>query len=199
MSVENNLQDVFNTFLELGEKRILRTGKKMIMNELYKNELIKIIEFVANSKNYSKRGGDRNKGILLKGKVGCGKTTIFKILEDFDLTKKMKTIKFVPASFVVGRYNSSKDKEAIIQFYSKDIYCFDDIGKEPVGSNFGREDIFIRIFENRYRNFCDYGLRTHLTTNLTLTEIGKRYGPHIEDRFYEMFNFHELKNASFRH
>lgn len=198
MHIENSVLEILNTFLFLGKKRILRNGKKMILGEQYQNELIKIVEYMANSKKYTERGGDRSKGILLRGQIGSGKTTIFKIIEDFEVNRKMKTLKFIPASLVVGEYNSSKNKEAIINKYSKDNYCFDDLGKEPVGSNFGREDIFVRILENRYRNFCEFGLRTHITTNLTLEQIGQRYGWHIEDRFYEMFNMHELKNKSFR-
>lgn len=197
-NAENDFNRILNTFLDLGEKRISRTGKVMILDDLYEREISKIIEYMANSNDYVKRGGDKIKGILLKGKVGSGKTTIFKIIEDFNTEGKMFTTKFVAARDVVGKYNSSKNKESIIQFYSEEIYCFDDIGKEPIASNYGKEDIFIRIFENRYKNFCDYALKTHITTNLSLRELGIRYGCHIEDRFYEMFNFHELKNKSFR-
>ncbi|EAQ39521.1 hypothetical protein MED134_08521 [Dokdonia sp. MED134] len=198
MIVINDVSKILNTFLDLGEKRISRTGKKMILGNQYKNEVLKIVEYMANSKKYTERGGNKNKGILLRGPVGSGKSTIFKIIEDFEVKKKMKTAKFVSASFVVSQYNLSKQKEMVINKYSNEIYCFDDLGREPLGSNFGKEDIFVRILENRYRNFCNNGLRTHIITNLTITQIKERYGFHIEDRFYEMFNMHELKNTSFR-
>ena len=88
MIVINDVSKILNTFLDLGEKRISRTGKKMILGDQYKNEVLKIVEYMANSKKYTERGGNKNKGILLRGPVGSGKSTIFKIIEDFEVKKR---------------------------------------------------------------------------------------------------------------
>ena len=47
--------------------------------------------------------------------------------------------------------------------------------------------------------FISKGTITHITSNLTLSGIKKRYGPRVEDRFIEMFNIIELGGDSRRH
>ncbi|HUH45595.1 MAG TPA: hypothetical protein VLZ54_00470 [Arenibacter sp.] len=47
-----------------------------------------------------------------------------------------------------------------------------------------------------YRKFEDKGTRTHITTNLNLSQIGDRYGKQTSDRFVRMFNQLRLDGPS---
>ena len=75
---------------------------------------------------------------------------------------------------------------------------FDDLGAEREASNYGKEDIFIRILEFRYEEFKHREIKTFITTNYTLQDVKKRYGIRVYDRFKEMFNFIELDGESRR-
>ncbi|WP_149304447.1 P-loop NTPase family protein [Pareuzebyella sediminis] len=102
---------------------------------------------------------------------------------------------------VVAKYNENKNKEEIIEYYSKGTFLFDDLGSETVGNNvyqYGKEEIFVRILLNRYRNFENLGTKTHITTNLNNSQIEDRYGRQISDRFVRMFNRLKLDGPSRR-
>jgi len=99
------------------------------------------------------------------------------------------------------KFNTDKNKDFIIKNYSTANYMFDDLGKETVANNifiYGKEEIFTRILETRYNQFINKGIKTHITSNLSIHEIKKRYGLRLENRFYEMFNFLELNGESKR-
>ena len=107
----------------------------------------------------------------------------------------------IAAQEVVAKYNAEKNKDHIIDYYSKGTFLFDDLGSETVGNNvyqYGKEEIFVRILLNRYRNFESLGTKTHVTTNLSLSQIGNRYGTQISDRFIRMFNRLKLDGPSRR-
>jgi DNA replication protein DnaC len=77
-----------------------------------------------------------------------------------------------------------------IKTYSKGVYCFDDAGVEVQGAKvYGSEiDLLPRLLLGRYNVYQRNGQMTHLTTNLTIEQLSKRYGARIESRLYEMFN-----------
>ena len=191
----NKLRDIF---FEEGEKKISNQKSEFLIESEYKRVLYAIIAYMSKNILYENNGGSFRKGLLLKGPNGSGKTTIFSIFNALGRQHKSFYFPIISCSEVVTKFNSAEFKEDVIKYYSFGNYCFDDLGKEPIASNFGKEDIFIRILENRYREFCEKGTKTFITTNLTLEQIGIRYGVHIMDRFYEMFNIHDLNVESFR-
>lgn len=192
------LDNLINHFFYEGEKKLSAQQKEFFMEDSYRKVIRTILAYIAKSPIYLEKGGSFRKGIFLGGPNGSGKTTIFKILRELGLRKVSLYFPMISCAEVVAKYNSEPFKENIIEYYSFGNFCFDDLGKEPIASNYGKEDIFIRILENRYREFTDKNTKTFITTNLTIDEIGKRYGVHIQDRFLEMFNIHELNIKSFR-
>ncbi len=95
----------------------------------------------------------------------------------------------------------AKNKEDVVRYYSKGVFLFDDLGAETMGNNifqYGKEEVFLRILLNRYRNFESLGTKTHITTNLSLGEIEQRYGKQLADRFIKMFNLLKLDGPSRR-
>lgn len=143
--------------------------------------------------------GDFNldKGICLFGGVGVGKTTIMKFLrQNQKQSYVMKMCRAVEDEF-------AKDGDGVLKQYGVSIqparnadpfghqvlgFCFDDLGTEPLSRYYGKDtNVMAEIILNRYDNNLSFNL-THITTNLSIGEIEKRYGPRVTDRMGEMFN-----------
>ena len=139
-----------------------------------------------------------NKGILLSGPVGCGKTTLMHLMKYLNnqnqsiyLIKSCRDIsfEFIKEGYdVVHRYTRQS-------FYKNGLneipkhYCFDDLGTENNLKYFGNEcNIMAEILLSRYDQFIAKKLITHLTTNLSAAEIESSYGNRIRSRMRVMFN-----------
>lgn len=143
------------------------------------------------------------KGLFVFGSYGTGKTSSFRIIQNMSKRYGLRALWFpiISAQEVVDRYNTEKNKDDVIEYYSKGTFLFDDLGSETVGNNvyqYGKEEVFVRILLNRYRNFETRGTKTHITTNLDFSQIEHRYGRQISDRSVRMFNRLKLDGASRR-
>jgi hypothetical protein len=93
-----------------------------------------------------------------------------------------------------------QDGYEIIHKYSKDLrlrggqpvavrYCFDDLGVEQNLKYFGNEcNVMAEILLSRYDIFTTKKIQTHITTNLSASEIETHYGNRIRSRLREMLN-----------
>ncbi|MDC6390980.1 hypothetical protein PP182_20000 [Maribacter sp. PR1] len=143
------------------------------------------------------------KGLLVFGSYGTGKTSSFHIIQNMAKHYQVPELWFpaISTQEVVAKFNLEKNKEDVIQYYSRGIFLFDDLGAEMKGNNifqYGKEEVFERILLNRYRNFESLGTKTHITTNLSLGQIEERYGKQLADRFIKMFNLLRLDGPSRR-
>lgn len=76
-------------------------------------------------------------------------------------------------------------------FYNQNpkAYCFDDLGTENNLKYFGNEcNVMAEILLSRYDLFVTRKLVTHLTTNLSASEIENVYGNRVRSRLREMMN-----------
>jgi energy-coupling factor transporter ATP-binding protein EcfA2 len=138
---------------------------------------------------------DLNKGILLTGPVGCGKTTLINLMKFFIQKQQQKfitkTCRDISFEFIEEGYS-------VIHRYAKlpsfggaggGCFCFDDLGTENSLKYFGNEcNVMAEILLTRYDLFIAQKLITHLTTNLSASEIEEIYGNRVRSRFREMFN-----------
>jgi len=143
------------------------------------------------------------KGLMVFGSYGTGKSTSFRIIQNMAKHYQVRELWFpsISAQEVVDKFNLERNKEDVIQYYSKGVFLFDDLGAESAGNNiyqYGKEEVFVRILLNRYRNFEEQGTKTHITTNLNLGQIENRYGKQLADRFVRMFNLLKLDGPSRR-
>jgi len=144
---------------------------------------------------------DLYKGILLTGPVGCGKTTLMNLMRYLAQEQNKFTLKacrsicfeFIEDGFsVIHRYS----KGALYQYQPR-ILCFDDLGTESSLRYYGNEcNVMAEILLTRYDLFISQKLITHLTTNLSATEIEQYYGNRIRSRMREMFNLIAFRNDS---
>ncbi len=137
---------------------------------------------------------DLQKGILLSGPVGCGKTTLLSLMkyivqqpEQKFITKSCRDIsfEFIEDGFsVIHKYS----RGALYQYLPR-TYCFDDLGTEGSLKYYGNEcNVMAEILLTRYDLFVAQNLITHFTTNLSASEIEEMYGNRVRSRMREMFN-----------
>jgi energy-coupling factor transporter ATP-binding protein EcfA2 len=138
-------------------------------------------------------GINLNKGILLTGPIGCGKTslmTLMKHLAPIGNKFSLKPCRDISFEFIQDGYQIIH-KYSIGQLYQSEprTYCFDDLGTENNLKYFGNEcNVMAEILLSRYDLFISKKLLTHITTNLSATEIEKQYGNRVRSRLREMVN-----------
>ncbi|SEB01306.1 AAA domain (dynein-related subfamily) [Flavobacterium gillisiae] len=134
-----------------------------------------------------------NKGIMLSGPVGCGKTSLMNVMKYLTPTEHkfyIKPCRDISFEFIQEGYE-------IIHKYSKGkLYvsepktiCFDDLGTENNLKYFGNEcNVMAEILLSRYDLFTSKKLQTHITTNLSASEIETHYGNRVRSRLRQMIN-----------
>ena len=139
---------------------------------------------------------DPNKGILLSGPVGCGKTSLMKLVRH--LTPHKKKYKMIPSRNAVFSFNHIGFK-TIEDYGNSGFYCFDDIGVEPKGKHFGQDcNVIGEILLSRYDLYLNPRKKiiSHGTTNLNAEELEERYGNRVRSRMRQMFNLLAFKKTS---
>lgn len=141
---------------------------------------------------------DLQKGILLSGPVGCGKTTLMALMKYFNnqhlhfyIVKSCRDVsfEFIQEGYEVIHRYSKQSFHRIGQNEIPRHYCFDDLGTENNLKYFGNEcNVMAEILLSRYDLFVTRKLVTHLTTNLSASEIENLYGNRVRSRMREQFN-----------
>lgn len=147
------------------------------------------------------------KGLLIIGGYGVGKTVIMRTLEACFAYDPKNRFKMFTANEIVNMYEKCKtqyDKDAFFKRMKSGTICIDDLFTERVANNFGKVDVLKEILEERYA----LGKKTYITCNYadgfdgdveaTLQVFARRYGNRVYDRFFEMFNIIEFKGKSQR-
>jgi len=134
-----------------------------------------------------------NKGILLTGPVGCGKTSLMNIMRYLTPIQHKFTIKpcreisfeFIQEGYsIIHKYAKGKLYES-----NPKTLCFDDLGLENNLKYFGNEcNVMAEILLSRYDLFIAKNIQTHITTNLSASEIETQYGNRVRSRMRSMFN-----------
>jgi hypothetical protein len=131
-----------------------------------------------------------------------GKTTLMNLMKYIVQQPKQKFItkscrdisfEFIEDGFsVIHKYS----RGALYQYLPK-TYCFDDLGTEGSLKYYGNEcNVMAEILLTRYDLFIAQNLITHITTNLSASEIEETYGNRVRSRMREQFNLIAFGNES---
>jgi DNA replication protein DnaC len=138
-------------------------------------------------------GINLNKGILLSGPIGCGKTSLMNLMKYLTPTEHkfyVKPCRDISFEFIQDGYQ-------IIHKYSKGkLYesepktiCFDDLGTESNLKYYGNEcNVMAEILLSRYDIYIAKRIQTHITTNFSASEIETQYGNRVRSRLREIVN-----------
>lgn len=177
-----------------------KMNRKFIVDESNKSFLKLISLYFSNNPEFEKESdGELRKGLLIYGVCGTGKSSIFDIIQKISLKYKLGSLWFKNVSVhdVITQYNMNG--EDIVKTHITGAIHFDDLGTEKLANSWGvREKLMGRILEIRYNAFKKNGIKTFVTTNLTIEKLESYYGQRVADRLYEMFNFIELGGSSRR-
>lgn len=156
--------------------------------------------------NDDKFKGDPNKGLLLFGGVGIGKTTLMQ----FFRRNQKASYRVISCREIESDFSSEGEKSVRNCSYNIKIsenmfcqteigFCFDDLGTEANAKHFGKDkNVMAEILLNRYDNNIP-SCYTHITTNMNTEELKTQYGTRVHDRMKEMFNIITFdKNAKSR-
>lgn len=149
-----------------------------------------------------------NKGILLYGNVGTGKTTIMNL---FNRNKKA-CYSVISCRLIADKFASMGSE--VLHTYANPLnvpystrtffqtrigVCFDDLGTERLGKKYGETaNVMEQILLNRYDRLEKEWHMVHITTNLSADEIEQYYGTRVKSRMREMFNIITLNGEDRR-
>ena len=179
--------DFKKVLIYLNAKGKILFGKNFHIYEEDKGIVLQLCSYmVRDFANCRKYGIDPDKGILLSGPVGCGKTSLMKLVRH--IVPHRRPYDIIPARNVAFGFNHIGFK--IIEDYGDGrYYCFDDFGVEPMGRHFGKDcNVMGEIILSRYELFLKNGIPTHGTTNLNAEELEDLYGNRVRSRMRRMFN-----------
>lgn len=169
-------------------------GERFALSPADKPSLIRLAAyFLQDEAVCVKSGVFLDKGIMLTGPIGCGKTSLMHLMR-FLLEPASRfvvkscrdiTFEFIQDGYdVIHRYSRGK-------LYGSEgrQYCFDDLGIENNIKYYGNEcNVMAEILLTRYDLFVSKRVLTHITTNLSASELEAAYGNRLRSRLREMVN-----------
>lgn len=170
---------------DFGQKRF---GSNFRILRVNTTILKKLMAYAIRDEEYcNKFDIDPDKGILLVGTIGCGKTSLMQLFNILTHNHRRYTVK--PTRAIAGEFLQN-GYDTIHKYGNSDtIYCFDDLGIEQNMKHFGNEsNVMAEILLSRYDLLRYRGIITHATTNLNANELEKLYGNRVRSRLREMFN-----------
>ena len=190
--------DFRELFLSFGTYCLFKRNQKkeFVIDKSNETIIEQLYFYVTNDSSFM---GDLDKGIMLQGRYGCGKSVI---LETYSMLHNHIVRKYFMKQPLLTFIQSTELQEQIIKQSVKTFTRLPLIIDE-----FGRESKTVQDYGNILRPIsellsirADVGTLTHGTTNFTLDTLSSAefYGGMIGDRLKIMFNFIPVPGESRR-
>lgn len=185
-------------------KMLTQSGKTFLVDKWNKEIFDFLTLYFNNDPMFETAGYSLNKGILIQGGVGCGKTTLLKMFSQnpkasyiFTACDKIAS-KFSEGGFPeIEKYNAPVKTTTDAFGHSLYGIFFDDLGTDREKKYFGNEaNVMEDILLSWYNRFDSTPERIHLTTNLSFDEIEQKYGTRCRSRMREMFNVFQFSEEA---
>lgn len=167
-------------------------GKKLILHDDNTLLIRAICFFFSRDERFeTELNYDLNKGLLIRGVSGLGKTYLLKCIENNDV-RPIKIVSMIDISEQV------KEEGTYDLQYKNSLYL-DDVGtEEPIVNHYGTKI-------NWFKNFIEiYYLKNKpfnkliISTNNSFEEIENKYGFRVRSRIKDMFNIVDVRGKDMR-
>jgi DNA replication protein DnaC len=149
---------------------------------------------------------DINKGLVIVGGFGCGKTSILRVFQQIINDNNRVNLKFTTTVDAVSKLESI-EAENMYDFKErlyKGHLIIDDLLAEKQASRFGKSELFEEVLFQRLENkkmnsiiTMNYDSEHPNNIEYAINKLS-RYGGRVFDRILGNFNFIELHGKSFR-
>lgn len=161
-----------------------------IIDQENREAIEKLFQYFSKDPNFETETQTLDKGLLIVGNVGSGKTVVLRIFQKLYPGR----FSFATCLQVADEYEMN-GREGLLKYYNKP-YLFDDLGTEGVKKNYGNEsNVLANLISVRYDKFKSKGTNTFFTTNLKKGQIAEFYGERVLSRLKEMTNIIQLGTA----
>lgn len=144
-----------------------------------------------------RQGMDLNKGLLIVGNVGTGKTMLMRIVRAV-MRDAYGTQFGIRSCQEMVRTFSEEGYDGISDWMNAPHVCFDDLGAEQSGAHYAvKTNLMAEVIETRYSNLTS-GRKcwTHFTTNLGTDKLKDHLGQRAYSRLRHMCNLLDLGASS---
>ncbi len=180
-----NYGKTMNFLLEQGKKKY---GQQFHIDKEDLPVINRLVIYAAHVEDRCENFGiDLNKGILLTGPIGCGKTSWMHLIQLLMFPEQKYQVK--SSRDIAFEFNKD-GYDVINKFGNRNRrLCLDDIGVEQNIKFFGNEcNTIAEILLQRYELHQHQGIITHATTNLSASQLEQLYGNRVRSRLRSMFN-----------
>lgn len=165
-------------FLQLIYNKFYQSQKQLKLDDNNKAKIAICFDWIVGNIDLT-----LNKGLLLRGEVGTGKSCILKACKTF-IEKLYNGVycRYITADEISRTFEEKTEssEKKLNHIFTEKILFIDDIGYEAL-KVFDHYPI-AEVIRERY----DKKRITCLTTNMTMEEIANRYGKSFEDKLNEM-------------
>lgn len=169
-------------------------GKRLIVHDDNKKLIKSLCYFVSRDEKFeTELGYSLNKGIVIRGISGLGKTHIVQCIRKNELNP----ILILSMLDITGDIKANGEYE--ISLDGNKIIYLDDVGtEEPTVNHFGTKISFFKNFIESYylRNKIYNNLM--FSTNNSFAEIEEKYGFRVRSRMKDMFNIIDVTGKDMR-
>lgn len=197
-----NINDILQYLVSIGKTWVA----DFHLNETDKEIYTRVILYFFQDEKFEKINPNYNlnKGLLIMGNVGVGKSIMLLVFRKFVMECLQNRVFTIEKTIDIAG-NFSLEGYPIIQQHGDQCFsnkngrmadrvprtkCYDDLGSEEQSTSFygSKINVMEKIILKRYDFFITHKMKTFITTNLSPSQLESKYGERVMSRLREMMN-----------